>query len=475
MNTVVEALEGNNVKLTVEISEADFEPAIDAAFRKIGREVRIPGFRPGKTPRRILEQRVGRGYARQQAIQDGLPEFYVRAIVDNDVDVISQPELSLTGGTESGPITFEALVETRPKIRVPGYDGLQVTIPSPSPSEEEVTAQVDRMRNAFAVTATVDRQAHEGDQAVIDIEGSVNGEPVAGLVASDYTYDIGSGSVVSELDTNLLGSAAGQTLDFDAAVPGDDDAEQIHFVVTVKSVLERQLPEATDEWAASTSEFTSMEDLRADISKRMSLVKKVQANMAMRDETVKALIELVDVEAPESLVNSEIGRRIDDLAQRLSQQSATIENYLAATGQTEQQLIDDARSSAIDAVKADLALRAVVEGEAIEATDDDVTTEIKRLADRFKMKPAKVRSNLEKSFQIGILKMDISKAKALTWLTEHAAIVDADGKAVDRSILEVGPADYAMAGAEPPTLGVESNVDVDDDFSDHDDHTGHNH
>ncbi len=475
MNTVVEALEGNNVKLTVEISEADFEPAIDAAFRKIGREVRIPGFRPGKTPRRILEQRVGRDYARQQAIQDGLPEFYVRAIVDNNVDVISQPELSLTGGTESGPITFEAIVETRPKIRVPGYDGLQVTIPSPTPSDEEITAQVDRMRNAFAVTATVDRQAHEGDQAVIDIEGSVDGEPVPGLVANDYTYEIGSGSVVPELDTNLVGSSAGDTLEFDASVPGDDEADQIHFVVTVKSILERQLPEPTDEWAASTSEFTSMEDLRADISKRMSLVKKVQANMAMRDETVKALIELVDVEAPESLVNSEIGRRIDDLAQRLSQQGATIENYLAATGQDEQQLIDDARVSAIDAVKADLALRAVVEGEAIEATDEDVTTEIKRLAERFNMKPAKVRSNLEKSFQIGVLKTDIAKAKALTWLTEHASIVDLDGKDVDRSILEVGPADYAMAGAEPQTLGLESNVDVDDDFSDHDDHTGHDH
>jgi trigger factor len=475
MNTVVEAQEGNNVKLTIEISEADFEPAIDAAFRKIGREVRIPGFRPGKTPRRILEQRVGRDYARQQAIQDGLPEFYVRAIVDNEVDVISQPELSLTGGTESGPITFEAIVETRPKIRVPGYDGLQVAIPSPEPSDDEVTAQVDRMRSAFAVSATVERQAHAGDQAVIDIEGSVDGETVPGLVAADYTYEIGSGSVVPELDANLIGAEAGQTLNFDAAVPGDDDAERIDFVVTVKAILERQLPEATDEWASSTSEFTTMEELRADISKRMSLVKKVQANIAMRDETVKALIELVDAEIPEALVNSEIGRRIDDLQQRLDQQGATIPDYLAATGQSEQQLIDDARASAIEAVKADLALRAVVEGEAIEASDEDVTTEIGRLAERFKMKPAKVRSNLEKSYQIGILKMDIRKAKALTWLTEHASIVDGEGRSIDRSILEVGPADYAMAGAQPQTLGLESNVDVDDDFSDHDDHDGHDH
>jgi trigger factor len=477
MNTVVEALEGNNVKLNVEISEADFEPAIDAAFRKIAREVRIPGFRPGKTPRRILEQRVGKEYARSQALQDSLPEFYVRAIVDNDVDVISQPELNLTGGTESGPITFEAIVETRPKIRVPGYDGLQVTIPTPAATDEEITAQVDRMRGAFAVVATVDRQAFDGDTVVIDIHGSVDGEPVPGLQADDYSYEVGAGSVVPELDAELLGASAGQTLNFTAKVPVEDNDDVIDFVVSVKSVQERQLPEPTDEWASSTSEFTTMADLRGDIAKRMSLVKRVQANVAMRDETVKALIELVDAELPESLVNSEIGRRIDDLSQRLSQQGASIQQYLEATGQGEQQLVDEARTSAVDAVKADLALRAVADGEAIEANDDDVTAEIARLADRFSMKAAKVRSNLEKSFQIGVLKSDIRKAKALTWLTEHATVVDPDGKTIDRSLLEVGPGEFGASSDAPQTLGLESNVDVEDDFSDHDhsDHDGHSH
>lgn len=472
MNTVVEAQEGNNVKLSVEISEADFEPALDAAFRKIAREVRIPGFRPGKTPRRILEQRVGKEYARSQAIQDSLPEFYVRAIVDNNIDVISQPELSMTGGHESGPITFEAMVETRPEIRVPGYDGLQVTIASPAASEEEIDAQVDRMRGAFAVSATVERQAHAGDQVVIDIEGSVNGETIAGLVAQDYTYDLGSGTVVPELDAELLGASAGDQLQFTAPVPGDEEADDISFSVSVKSVIERQLPDASDEWAASASEFTTIGDLRSDIAKRMSLVKRVQANIAMRDETVKALVELVDVEVPESLVNNEIGRRIEDLAERLSAQGANLQQYLEATGQSEQTLIDGARESSIEAVKADLALRAVARGEAIEATDEDVATEIKRLAERYRMKPAKVRSNLEKSYQIGILKSDIAKAKAVTWLTENASIVDTDGKTIDRSLLEVGPADYSEAGASPDTLGLGSNVDPEDDFSDH---TGHDH
>lgn len=469
MKTVVEPQEGteksNIVKLSVEVGEAEFEPAIDAAFRKIGKEVRVPGFRPGKTPRRILEQRVGKGYARAQAIEDGLPEFYVRAIIDNNIDVISQPQLELISGVEEGPITFAAVVETRPKVRVPGYDGLQVTIASPVVSETDIDAQVDRLRERFKSTAIVDRQAHEGDAVTIDVEGSVNGEIVSGLNAQDYLYEVGSKSVVPELDENLLGASAGDHLTFDAAVPGDEEAERIDFIVTVKSVHEQVLPEANDEWATTTSEFTTIAELRGDIAKRMGMVKRMQASMAMRDETVKALLELVDGEMPETLVNSEIERRIEDLAGRLSQQGATIDMYLEATGQSQQELIDEARTSAIESVKADLALRAVVEAEAIEASEDDISGEIGRLAERFKMKPAKVRSNLEKSFQIGVLKTDICKGKAVSWLAEHASAVDPDGKAIDPTLLTFDPTSF-----DEETFGAGSTVEVHDHDDDHHDH-----
>ncbi len=477
MKTVVEPQEGqsNIVKLIVEVGEDDFEPAMAAAFRKIGREVRVPGFRPGKVPRRILEQRVGKGYARAQALEDSLPEFYVRAIVENNVDVISSPQLDLKDGMESGPITFEAIVETRPKVRVPGYDGLQVTIPSPAMTDTEIDAQVDRLRTRFKSMNIVDRQVYDGDAVSIDVAGTVNGEAVPGLTAEDYLYEVGSKSVVPELDANLIGASAGQTLTFDAAVPGDDDSERIDFVVTVKNVQEQVLPEANDEWASTTSEFTTIAELRGDIAKRMGTIKRMQASMAMREETVKALVDLIDAETPETLIDSEVERRIQDLAQRLSQQGATISQYLEATGQSQQQLMDEARGSAIEAVRADLALRAVIEAEAIEASDEDVDTEITRLAVRFKMKPKKVRSNLEKSYQLGILKTDICKAKAVTWLAEHATAVDEDGKAIDPALLIFAPSDL-----DEDSFGTGSTVEFDDHEGhdhdhDHHDHEGHDH
>ncbi len=472
MKTIVEAQEGNQVKLSVEIEEAEFEKSIDAAFRKIAYEVRLPGFRPGKAPRRVLERHVGKEAARQQAIQDSLPDYYLQAVTDNDVDVIAPPELNITGGATEGPITFEATVEVRPSVRVPGYDGLQVTIPAPDASETEVDAQIDRMRDAFAATAVVDRQAHPGDSVRINVRGTLDGEEVPGLTADAYVYEVGSGTVVPELDTNLIASSAGDVVEFSAPLPDHDHDEthdhgDLQFRVEVLEVIEKVRPEPTDDWAKSASEFTTIAELRGDIAKRMGLVKRVQASMALRDECVKALVELSDGgDPPEPLVNQEIDRRLQDLAQRLAQQNATIDDYLMATGGSAEALIDEARGSAIEAVKADLALRAVANAESIDVSDEEVETEIANLAKRFSMKPNKVRKNLEKSFQMSVLRADIRKAKAVTWVSEHASIVDANGKAIDRATLDVTPAEFAEVGSDDETLGLESNVDVADDGTD---------
>ncbi len=470
MKTTVEPQEDNHVKMLVEIEEAEFDRSLDAAFRKIAHEVRIPGFRPGKVPRRILEARVGLDYARQTALQDSLPEYYVRALAESNVDAISSPQLNITSGAESGPVAFEAVVEVRPTIRVPGYDGLQITIPSPIASDEEIDGQVERMRNSFANLTIVDRQAHPGDHVSIDVNGTVDGEEVPGLTASDYLYEVGSAGVVPELDTNLIGASAGETLTFDAAIPNSEEGGRIDFTVVVKAVNEKVLPDADDEWAASASEFTTLAELRADIAKRSNLVKRVQATMAVREETAKALVELVDVEAPEALVNEEIQRELQNFAQRLSEQGATIDMYLQATGQSIDDLTGPLREGAVQSVKADLALRSVVAAESIEVTPEEVDTEIGRLATRFNMKPKVARRNLENNFQMPILMADIRKAKALTWLSEHATIVDADGKVIDRALLEVSPAELSEAGVDEDDF--ESDLDLEHD---HDDHEGHNH
>lgn len=468
MRTTVEPLEGNKVKLSVEVDEQEFDKAIDAAFRKIAHEVRIPGFRPGKAPRRVLEARFGKDAARQQALQDSLPEYYVQALVDNDIDAIASPELDITAGQESGPVAFEATVEVRPQIRVPGYDGLQVTIPSPLVGDAEVDAQVDRMRNAFATLSEVDRQAHPGDHVKIDIAGTIDGEAVAGLTADDYLYEVGVKAVVPELDDHLVGAGAGDVVEFTAPVPGSDEGKEIAFRVAVKAVNEKVLPEADDEWASTASEFSSVAELREDIRKRMAMMKRVQSHLAMRDQVVKALVELVDDEAPQPLVDTEIQRRIDDLAHRLSHQGATIDQFLAATGQSEQELIGQYREAAEESVKADLALRSVADAEGIEADDSDLDAELERLATRFKMKAKDVRKQLERTHQMPALVSDVRKTKALTWLMERVSVVDDEGHAIDRKDLELSDDELGEAEAQAELL------DQDHDH-DHDDHEGHDH
>src|SRR3954453_2667593 len=188
MQSSVEPLEGNKVKLSIEVDETEFDRAIDAAFRKIAREVRIPGFRPGKAPRRILEARLGADVARQEALRDALPEYYARAVGEHDVDVIAAPDIDIPAGQESGAVTFDAVVEVRPHIQVAGYQNLRIEVPSPAVTDEEIDAQIDRLRKQSGELQPVDRAARDGDHVTIDVAGSVGGEAVEGLTVDDYLY-----------------------------------------------------------------------------------------------------------------------------------------------------------------------------------------------------------------------------------------------------------------------------------------------
>ena len=432
MKAVVEPLEGNKVKLSVEVDEQEFEKAIDAAFRKIAREVRIPGFRPGKAPRRILEARLGKETGRMEALREAVPDYYTQAIRQNDVDAIAAPEIDITSGEDSGPVVFDAVVEIRPQLRLLGYSGLRVEVPSPIVSEEEIDAQVDRLRANFGELTPVQRPARDGDHLTIDLKGSRGGEPVSGMTTDDFLYELGSGNVLPELDDQLQGARIGDILAFDADHPDGP----VHFQVLVKEVKEKVLPEVTDEWAGEASEFDTVEELRADIAKRMGLVKRVQATIALRNSALDAVVELVDSDPPEVLVNSEIQRRVHDLEHRLEAQQATVEQYLEATGQTAEQVVESMREGATEAVKADLALRAIAEAESIEPTSDDVDAEIQRLADAYRMKPNELRRNLERADQMPAVRSDWKKSKALEWLIEHVEVVDPEGHPIDRALLE---------------------------------------
>src|SRR5688572_24718950 len=274
LTTSVEPLEGNKVRLTVEVPAAEFEKAIDGAFRKLAREVKIPGFRPGKVPRQLLEARIGSGAAREQALRDALPEYYAAAVQAEDIDVIAPPEIDVTAGEEEGDVHFDAVVEVRPVVDVDGYADLTVEIPSPEVPDDAVDAQIEHLRDRFADLEEKTGALADGDYAQIDIKGYVHDEVVDGLSATDFLYEVGSGAVVGKLDDELRGAKPGDILKFNDKLPerfGERAGEEVSFQVLVKEAKRKALPDATDEWASEVSEFDTLDELRADARQRLDL------------------------------------------------------------------------------------------------------------------------------------------------------------------------------------------------------------
>ncbi len=437
MKATVETLEGNKVKVSVEVDETEFESAVDDAFRRIAREVRIPGFRPGKAPRRVLEAQLGSGFAREEALRHALPEYYAKAVRENDVDVIAPPEIDITGGEEDGPVVFDAVVEIRPEIAISGHDDLTVTIPSPLVSDEEVDAQVERLRQNFAELATVDRAAQDGDNVSIDIAGWEDDEPVSGLTADDYLYEVGAGAVVAEIDDQLRGAKVGDILEFDAEHPDPDSDSSLRIRIMVKEIKEKVLPEVDDEWANEASEFETVGELREDLRKRSAMTRVIMAQMGLRNGAAQAAGDLVDADdVPEAMVSAEMEHRLQDLAMRLQAQGMDFDAYMAASGQDQEGMVAELRDAAVMATKADLALRGIAEAEGLDATEEDLDEELEKLAERVEQTPAEVRLALEEGDQIPAVRSDLRKRKALDWLVEHVQIVDEDGTPVDRADLE---------------------------------------
>jgi trigger factor len=427
----------SKVRLHVTVPAAEFDKAIDEAFRKLAREVRVPGFRPGKAPRRLLEARLGTDIAREQALKDALPQYYVDAVQEHDVDAIAPPEIEITAGQDDGDVEFEAVVEVRPQIRLVGYDELRVELPFTPVADADVDRQVDALRDRFADLTDSEFPLIDDAYATIDITGDIDGEPVEGLTATDFLYRVGSGMVVPELDDQLRGTKPGAILEFTSTLPerfGEQAGKDVRFRVIVKEAKQKVLPELTDEWASEASEFDSVDALRADIRKRLEVVQRLQAQMAVRDKVLEAVADLVPIEAPPTLTDRETRRRIEDLAHRLSHEGMSLEQYLEATGTEPQAFVDEVRAGAARAVLADLALRAVVAQEQIVATDDEVDAEVGRLAERSGQKPERVRRDLERSGALETVRSEVARGKALEFLVEHATVVDEAGDEIDLAL-----------------------------------------
>ena len=443
MKSTVETLDDNRVKLSVEVDEETFDVAVDAAFKRIAKEVRMPGFRPGKAPRRLLEAQFGSAVGREEALREAMPEYFAQAVIEHDVDVVAPPEIEITGGQEAGPVQFDAVVEIRPSVSAAGYDGLRVEIPNPVASAEEIDEQIDNLRRNFAGLSVVERAAADEDHVTIDIEATHGDEPVPGLTTTDYDYLLGSGAVVPEIDENLRGASAGDEVEFSADHPDPEEEEPLQFSIAVKEVKEAVLPDLDDEFAKANSEFETVEDLRADMADRMNTMRIQQANMAVQQNTAEALAALVTDEIPESMIENEINARIQDLVQRLQQQGMDVGAYLDAVGQTAETLASEFREPAEQAVKVDLALRSVADLQGLVPDDDRIDEVIAEMAGPSGQDPDELKARLAEVGQISALRADLAKQAAMEWLTDNVELVDEDGEAIDREALE-----FSARGAE---------------------------
>ena len=481
----VETLTENRVKLTVELDEKEFETEIEAAFKRIAREVRVPGFRPGRAPRRLLEAQLGHQAGRAEALRSSLPDFYARAVVEHDIDVIDAPDIEITEGSESGPVSFDAVVDVRPIIEVSGYDRLNVQIPSPVVDEAEITEEIDRFRQQFAELSPVSRAAVDGDHLTIDITGTVGGETIDGLTTSDYDYLLGTGAVVPEIDENLRGAVPGDILEFSAAHPDPDEEQRLSFRVLVKEVQETVLPVLDDEFVSSNTEYGTVEEFRATVEAGHSRAKAMHAASARIDAIADAVAGLVMVDVPEAMVSSEIESRVAGIGRDLAQRGHELDDYLASIGQTREEFEGGLRTSADRSVRLDLALRAVAAAEGLEADEDTLETELRRIvlaasrrgsADESTevdeaAEAIRLRDALAASGQLSPMRSELSKRAALDWIAERVELVDPDGQTIDPELLrlpevedggvpdDVSAPDVADGGGSPQDVVADQSED----------------
>jgi trigger factor len=438
MKATSTTLEASKVRLTVEVTPEEIEGALDDAVRAIGQQIKVKGFRPGKVPRKVLEIQLGGPSAlRAEALREALPEFYAKAVIEADLDPIDSPEIDITAGQEEGAVTFDAIVEVRPEISLPGYAMLEVEIPSLTVSDEDVNNQIDRMRGADGVLIDISRPATVKDYATIDIEG-LDAEGTVVAKADDLVYEVGTQSVPG-LDEAIEGAKADDEISFSSSLDGQGD---VNFSAKVKLVQERQLPDLNDAWVKENSEFETVDALHGDVTDRLRKVKVIQAQMALRDATSVALAELVDDElVPAVLVDRETQERLHDLGHRLEHQGLSIEQFLQATGQNPESLVASLRDDAGRAAKVDLALRAIAKAESLSPSDEELAEELVRTAERLETDVETLEANLAQSGRSGAFKAELAKTRALEWLLENVSLRDPEGIAIDRAALKVNEAE----------------------------------
>ncbi len=432
MKTDVEELSPTRVRLTIEVPFSELKPNLDQAYREVARQVRVPGFRPGRIPPRVIDQRVGRGAVLEQAVNEAVPQLYGKALEEHEVFALGQPELEITKLDDGKELAFTAEVDVRPKFDIPDLDGMPVTVDDAEVTPDQVEEYIGALRERFASLKGEDRPVADGDYVSIDLAASVDGKAVDDAQASGISYEVGSGSMLEGLDDALAGMAQGETKTFTAELGGGKLAGlQADVTVTVHSVKVKELPELNDDFAQSASEFDTLGELRAGTRTQLETMRRSGQAEQARERALDALLARLEIPLPDSMVDQEIELRRQSLNDRLSRSGSDLDGYLAAVGTTAAELDAEFDADARRAVKAGFILDKLAVQEKLGVDQAELSAYVAQQAYRMGIAPDRLAKELTDRQQLGSVIADVLRGKALTLIAERAKITDESGREVD--------------------------------------------
>ncbi len=450
MKSTAENLSPTRVRLSVEVPFEELKPALDAAYKKIGAQIKVPGFRPGKVPQRVIDQRVGRAAVVEEAVNETVPRKYVEAAREHDVQALGQPEISVTSDVatlaDNESLNFTAEVDIRPEIELPELTGIAITVEDVEVSDADIDEQLDGLRERFGTLTAVDRPIETGDYVSIDLTASIDGEQVEAGSAKGMSYAVGSGDLVDGLDDAILGKSAGDTATFTAALQaGGQAGDEAQIEVSIGSVKTKELPAADDEFAQLASEFDTIDELRADLRDRLGRAKRMAQGTQARDHLVDHLLESIDFPVPESAVTGEVEYREHEIVHSLGHDDSVFDRYLEMQGQTREQFTAELREAAEKSVRMQLILDAVAERTEVQIGDAELTEYLVHQAGRYNMAPREFADQVVQGGNLPAIIADVRRNKALSTVLEASVVTDSSGNAVDLASLVQQAADEPAA------------------------------
>ena len=418
MKSAVEKLSPTRVKLSIEVPFAELAPHIDGAYKSLSEKINIPGFRKGKVPSAMIDQRVGRAAVLDEAINAGLPTFYSQAAKDNDVLVIGRPNVEITELVDNEKFAFTVEVDIRPDIKLPNFSEIKIEVDDVKVTDADIDEQVESLRTRFGTLKTVDKVVAKGDFVTIDLVATKDGVELDGGVANDLSYEVGSASMIDGLDEAIIGLSKDGEKSFNTALVGMAEGETGSVKVTVKAVKERELPPVDDEFAKLASEFETLTELKDDLSKRLSRVKQMEQGAQARDLLVEKLISTIDIPLPSEIIEAEVN------------------DHLEKEGRLED---DKHRAEVNDEVKTTITreflLDSIVKAEAIAVNESELTEYLVRASARYGMTPDQFIKEVSQAGQVTTMVAEVARAKALAQVLGRVKVVDKSGNKVDLEAL----------------------------------------